>query len=241
MGKQTENSKNKSSKKNYSFKGHRVIGESKSKYMTESSEGDTTDMMKDILNTDGNTEHNPMMGQQLMNNIMPAVQPNMMNQMNMMHNSMMQPNMMQHMMQPMMQPGMMMNQMPMMGKNNLNMDGDIDPVMVNTLAPINSNQMNGFSEMDFNNLKSSSQMAQGLKSIANLSKLNTGMNINYTPDAQLSDVAPMNQMMQMPQMNQMMQMPQMAPMNQMPPMNQMGPMNINSLKNLVGLNTTPMI
>jgi hypothetical protein len=31
MGKQTENNKNKSSKKNYSFTGQRIIGESKSK------------------------------------------------------------------------------------------------------------------------------------------------------------------------------------------------------------------
>lgn len=235
MGKQTENNKNKTSKKNYSFTGHRVIGENKSKHLSENSDGDTTDMMKNILDSDTNVNHNSigsvlgasmnnsMMNQGFNNQMVPVDQP-----------FMMQPNMMQ--------PNMMGQQ-----NNKLNFMGDVDPYMVNTLAPINPNHMNGLPGME--NLMSSSQMAQGLKSIANLNKLE---NIGAS-NIQLSDVAPsgMSQMM-MPQMNGMNQlnamnqmMPQMNGMNQLNAMNQMGMpptnMNVNSIKNLIGLNNVPMV
>ena len=147
MGKQTEK-KNISSKKNYSFTGHRIIGDKKSNYInsntnSESLEGSTTEEMMNILNSE--SKHNQSRINQM---AMPG-----MNQMAM--------------------PGM--NQMAMPGMNMMGAQSkmdDIDHLMVNTLVPLNNTSMN----IDTNTLMNPTQMANNIGSISNLSKLsNNGL------------------------------------------------------------------
>jgi hypothetical protein len=199
MGKQTEIKNSKNSKKNYSFTGHRIIGENKSSYVnsntaSESSESNTTEEMMRILESEVKPRNMNQMG---MN--MNQMAPNM-NQMN----QMMMPGMGMNMNQ--MAPNMAMNQMMMPGMG-MNMMGaqpkmeDIDPLMVNTLAPISNASMN----MDANSLMTPMQMANNMGSLANLSKLSNvgsygnnmmGTEMNLTeqnPASQLSNTNPMNQ------------------------------------------------
>ncbi len=219
MGKQTE-IKNKNSKKNYSFTGHRIIGENKSSYVnsntaSESSEGNTTEEMMKILESE--------------------VKPRNMNQMgsNMAMNQMMMPGMGMNQMAPnmamnqMMMPGMGMNMMGAQPKME-----DIDPLMVNTLAPISNASMN----MDTNTLMTPMQMANNMGSLANLSKLSNvssygnnmmGTEMNLTEQnlgSQLSNSNPMNQQL-MGMLN-----------NGMGMNNNMGNQGSFSLKNLAKLN-----
>ena len=239
MGKQTENKNNKYSKKNYSFTGHRTIGDNKSSFVnsntgSESSEGNTTEEMMRILESDVKQSHSAGMNQ--MN--MPNMNQMGMNQMNM-------PGMNQ-----MNMPGM--NQMGMPGMNQMNMMGaqprmeDIDPLMVNTLAPINNASMN----IEANTLMTPMQMANNMGSIANLSKLSNvssynnnfmGTEQNLTEQNSAGQFGnPMNQQLMGMLNNQMGSTNQMGMLNnQMGNTNQMG-MSGNNLKNLASLNSIKM-
>jgi hypothetical protein len=186
MGKRTE-SKNKSSKKNYSFTGQRIIGEHKSKHLTESegSAGDTTEEMRKILDQENvNNLTNVVSHQQS--------QPQYQN-LQMVEN---QPQM------PMPQmPQMLMPQMPHMAQMQNqhpinNFTGNVDSLLVNSLAPVNNDFMSGMNNM---NLQSPLQMAQGL---ANLSKLNPSQNMGVQHmGMQMSEQMPMDQNMMSAQMN----------------------------------------
>lgn len=149
-------------------------------------------------------------------------------------------------MNQMMMPGMTMNQMaPNMAMNQMMMPGmgmnmmgaqpkmeDIDPLMVNTLAPISNASMN----MDANSLMTPMQMANNMGSLANLSKLSNvgsygnnmmGTEMNLTeqnPAAQLSNTNQMNQQL-MGMLN-----------NGMGMNNNIGNQGSFSLKNLAKLN-----
>ncbi len=220
MGKQTEN-KNRSSKKNYSFTGHRIIGENKSSFVnsntgSESSEGNTTEEMMRILETDTKQTQPTGTNQMMMANMNQMAMPGMnmnMNQMAM--------------------PGMNMNQMAMPGMG-MNMMGaqpkmeDIDPLMVNTLAPINNASMN----IEANTLMTPMQMANNMGSIANLSKLSNvgsyGGNFMGT-EQNLTDQNPASQFVN-PMGNQLMGM-----LNN--PMGNNNQLNSFNLKNLAGLNS----
>ena len=199
----------KSNNKKSSLKGSRKLGNKKqAKHMSESSSaGSDTDLMMSILNTDINTNHTGM--QQMPNMQMPNMQMPNMQMPNMQMPNMQMPNM----------------QMPMMGQQNMNM-ADVDPLMINTLAPIN-NQQHQQSFMNQGNLLSGSQMANNLGNLAKLS----GNNMMAQNDM-MSELSPaMSQMSmghQMPMMGQM--MGQMMP-QQMPTMGQMMP----GLKNLAAL------
>ena len=181
MARQTEKRK-KSSKKNYSFTGHRIIGNNKSNFVAENSlsDGSTTEDIKQILESEngsnsnfnrlggllGNQQNMQQNGMQMMNNNVMPTMANMptMGNMQMMNNI----------------PMMGHNGMPMMGQieqNKINnYAGEIDPIMVNTLAPLNNDNFN--MNMNSNNLMGPSQMAQSLSSLANLSKLSNSQN-NY--------------------------------------------------------------
>jgi hypothetical protein len=189
-----------------SFTGRRTINEKKykdKKKMDESDEN-TTEMMKEIL-ADSQSDINVSRQQMGMNMNMMQQQPPM--NMNMMQQPPM--NMMQ---QPPMNMNMMQNQIPMTSA------GDIDPLLVNTFAPVNMNQN---SMMHQQQLLNGSQMAQN-------------MNV-------MSEQHPMMGMQQ--NSHNMMGMQQNShPMN-MTSMNMMGQdsFNINAIKNLSGLNTMKMI
>lgn len=186
MGKRTE-SKNKSSKKNYSFTGQRIIGEHKSKHMTESenSAGDTTEEMRRILDQE-NANHSGNVPQH-QSYQQPQTQPQYQN-LQMADN------------QPQM-PMPQMQQMPMlqqtMNQHPLNsFAGNVDSLLVNSLAPVNNNFMSGMNQM---NLQTPQQMAQGL---ANLSKLNPSYNMGgQQMGMQMSEQMPMDQNMVSAQMN----------------------------------------
>ena len=187
MAKQTDR-KNKSSKKNYSFTGHRIIDNKKYKdenQYSDSNVKDTTEEMRNLLDGDNTNSANfnrlsglvgsnqmirgyndglseSMHMSQPMNNHMmgtPINQP--------VNNHMMSMAMNQPMNNQMM--GMPMNNqmmgMPTMSQPNLN---NIDPSLVNTLVPLNNNnQTNHYPE----NLLSPTQMAQSMGGLGNLSKL----------------------------------------------------------------------
>ena len=201
MGKQT-------SKKHYSFKGRRTIGENKSnhsKYNSDSesiSNGSTTDDMMSILNSDSKKNNLLGMNSMTMSDMNPMAMSNMnpmaMSNMNPMAMSDMNPISMPDMnpmamnqmpgMNPMamnQMPGMnpmTMNQIPgmnMMGKQpNLN---EIDNLMVNTLVPVNNSTMN----FDNSGYMNPSQMANNLGALAKLTDNNLmksnhmGMNSNH--------------------------------------------------------------
>lgn len=170
MGKQTENNKNKSSKKNYSFTGHRVIGENKATHLSNGmsdSDSNTTDDMRKLLESD---QPRPQpMNMQGQNNVAPQMGQNfMMNQMQANPFAM----------------GQGLGQNPMVNNSNQFM-GDVDPLMVNTLAPVN-NARNDFAGFDSAGLMNSSQMAQNMSGLANLAQLgsnNIGMANQYATNA----------------------------------------------------------
>jgi hypothetical protein len=233
----TNQRENKSSKKNYSFTGYRIIGDNKSNYVDEnssfsvSSERNTSDDMRKILETDNTSNIGAMSNMNNYNqfaNLLGAQQMGMNmdmgnpNQMQMMGNF----NQMQMMGNP--------NQMQMMGNSNSinNLGGDIDPTMVNSLVPLSSRDMNMMGNMS--GLMNANQMAQSLGSIANLSKLN---NVQALGDDMVNSEMMMNQ--QLPMMtNQLNQAS-----NNMMGNNMMGNsiLNNNALKNLAALNTIKMI
>ena len=264
----TKQRENKSSKKNYSFTGHRIIGDNKSNYVDENashsvtSEGNTSDDMKKILETDNapntgmmsnmnnyNQFANLLGAQQMgMNMDMGMTNPNP-NQMQMMGN----PNQMQMMTNPnQMQMMGNPNQMQMMGNNSnsINLGGDVDPTMVNTLVPLSSRDMNTMGNMS--GLMNANQMAQSLGSIANLSKLN---NVQSFGNDMLNSEMMMNE--QLPMMtNQLNQNSMMGNNmtgnnmmdNNMMDNNMMGNnmtgnnmMGNNALKNLAALNSIKKI
>ena len=260
MGKQTENKNNKYSKKNYSFTGHRTIGDNKSSFVnsntgSESSEGNTTEEMMRILESDVKQSHSAGMNQMSMPNMNQMGMNQMgMNQMNMPGmNQMNMPGMNQMNMPGMNQMNMPgMNQMGMPGMNQMNMMGaqprmeDIDPLMVNTLAPINNASMN----IEANTLMTPMQMANNMGSIANLSKLSNvssynnnfmGTEQNLTEQNSAGQFGnPMNQQLMGMLNNQMGSTNQMGMLNnQMGNTNQMG-MSGNNLKNLASLNSIKM-
>ena len=213
----------KANKKNSSFKGRRTVGSKKSNYVASEtsestvtsvssntqSENNTTDIMKGILNTDSE----PLRTVNNMQSNMSAMSP-MMQQL--------QQPMMQPMMQPSMQPSMQpMQQPPMMG------NGQIDPLMVETLVPMNQSNMNNHMGQ---NLLSGAQMAHNLGNLAKLS--NTYQPTNNM--AVMSEMSPMMQQMPMQQMP-MQQMPmQQMPTQQMQqmPMQQMGGYDLRNLTKL---------
>ncbi len=226
MGKQTESNKNKSSKKNYSFTGHRIIGENKATHLAGSeSDSNTTDDMRQLLESDHVSNNRNMMAQ--------PENPMIQQQMNQMPMMMQQPPMPQPQMNP-----FMMNQSN--SKINQFMGADVDPLMVNTLAPVN-NMGNNFGGFDGNGLMNSSQMAQNLSGFANLAQLNpNGLEMaNQYANNAMSET----NMMGMNMMNNMNNMG----MNMMNNMNMMGMNNMdmsngysksldpNSLKNLSNL------
>jgi hypothetical protein len=232
MGKQTETNKNKSSKKNYSFTGHRVIGENKAKHVSDvdsASDSNTTDDMRKLLESEHSTNRANMMGQPPAP--APAPQNPMMQQMNMMnaHQPMMQPQMNSFMMN---QNGPNINQF--MGAN------DIDPLMVNTLAPVN-NMKNSFAGMDGAGLMNSNQMAQNMSGIANLAQLgnnnfdmaNAYANANAMSETNMMGMNNMGMMNNMMGMNNNMNMMNMNNMGMMDPPSK--PIDANSLKNLSNL------
>ena len=248
MGKQTELNKNKYSKKNNSFTGHRVIGENKATHLYNSnsnSDSNTTDDLRNILESDQQNNNNMTNHMQSMNQMqnpmMNQMQNPMMNQMqnpmmNQMQNPMQNP-MMNQMQDPMMNQMQMMNSMnPGMNTNNQFM-GNIDPIMVDTLAPVN-NMQNDFNSFEPNGLMNSAQMAKNMSGFANLSQLgnnNMKMANQYATNA-LSETN-MNGMDNMMGMNNM-GMNNMG-MNNMG-MNNMGanmadPSNNANLKNLANL------
>ena len=251
MGKLTGN-KAKSEKKNYSFTGHRIINDNKSIFIksnNNSESNNTTEEMMKILDTDTKQPPQTNMNQMGMNQMgmnqmdIPSMGTNQMgmNQMGMNQMGMNQmdiPSMGTNQM-GMNQIGMNqmgMNQMGMnqMGMNQMNMMGaqpgmePIDPLMVNTLAPINNASMN----INTNTLISPMQMANNMGHIANLSKLSnvspyggnlTGTEQNPTEQNPGGNfVNPMNQ-----QLNGILN-------NNMSNMNQM---NSTNFKNLAGLHS----
>lgn len=209
MGKRTE-SKNKSSKKNYSFTGQRIIGENKSKHMTESesSAGDTTEEMRRILDQE-NTNHSGNIASYQ------PTQPQYQN-LQMAEN---QPIMQQMQPMPHMPQQMMQNQHPL---NSF--AGNVDSLLVNSLAPVNNDFMSGMNQM---NLQTPQQMAQGL---ANLSKLNPSYSMGgQQMGMPMSEQMPMDQNMMMgAQMNRPNQIASLMGAQPMQP----GQMN---LRNLAGL------
>ena len=222
MGKQTELNKNKYSKKNNSFTGHRVIGENKATHLYNSnsnSDSNTTDDLRNILESDQQNNNNMTNHMQSMN----QMQNPMMNQM---QNPMQNP-MMNQMQDPMMNQMQMMNSMnPGMNTNNQFM-GNIDPIMVDTLAPVN-NMQNDFNSFEPNGLMNSAQMAKNMSGFANLSQLgnnNMKMANQYATNA-LSETN-MNGMDNMMGMNNM-------GMNNMGA-NMADPSNNANLKNLANL------
>ena len=205
MGKQTENNKNKSSKKNYSFTGHRIIGENKAKHLNESDSNTTDDMLK-VLESEQSFNHN-MMAQPV-----PGPQNPMMNQMQQMQQMQMMNSMGPQV--PQMNP-LMMNQM---GPNINQFMGaaDVDPLMVNTLAPVN-NMKNDFG-FDPNGLMNSSQMVQNISGLNNLAQLG---NNNF----QMANQYATNAMSETNMMG----------MNNMGIMENSKPFDANSLRNLSNL------
>jgi hypothetical protein len=198
---------NKSLKKKNYFTGHRIIGDKKSeKYnynRSENSETNTSDYMKQILDTDTKVQNdsgsnrfasllgshqmnasNPMMS--MMND--PMAMSNQMAPGPMMPGQMMPGQMMpgQMMPGPMMPDQMMSNNpmMSMMGKqqSQLNNFNDVDPLLVDSFAPLNNRNMNGL-----NKFMEPSQMDQSFGSLANLSKLSNIQSIgNNMPQSLLN-------------------------------------------------------
>ena len=222
MGKQTELNKNKSSKKNYSFTGHRVIGENKATHLFNSnSDSNTTDDIRNILESEHqSSNHNNMNQMNMMNQMQPMNQMNMMNPTNPMMNP---TNHMMNPTNPMMPQMQMMNSMnPGMSNSNQFM-GDIDPIMVNTIAPVN-NMQNDFNGFNPAGLMSSAQMAKNMSGFSNLAQLgnkNTNMTNQYATNS-LSET-------------NMMGMDNMMGMNNMGMNNMMEPSNPGNLKNLANL------
>jgi hypothetical protein len=214
MGKHTETKKSskKSSKKNYSFTGQRTIGNSKSK--TYNAESNTTEEMINILQNDISHKPSNFTG-------------NNMEQGQMMQNQMMQQQMMQ---QQMMQNQMMQNQMMQ------NQMIDIDPLLANTLAPVKNNADN-FLGQDINSLMNSSQMAQNISGITNLSKIGNNSLINHT-DQMSETIAGQFNMTGTPGMNSMGGIPGMNSMGGIPGMNSMGGIpGMNSMSGIPGMNS----
>jgi len=229
-------------KQDKSFTGVRIIGEKMSKHKNISSEMSQlsdSEAMREILNSNTESKSNMFLP--------------MKNSMNMNMN------------------GMNMNGMNINGMNGMNMNingmmgmnqqvpnlADVDPMMINTLAPI-SNMDNNM--MNMGQLMNSSQMAQGLGKLGQLN--HTGLNIPQS--FEMSEMAPpmmqhgmmqhgmMNQnMMNQNMMNQNMMNQNMMNQNMMghgmaPPMmqqNMMGQqqMDVGMIKNLAGLNQIKMI
>ena len=193
-------------KQDNQFNGKRIIGEKKSKHMNIASESMSNDSDTEMMREilNTNTESKNDMFLPMKQQMMGQQQMPMMGQM-----------------------------MPMMGQQQMNM-ADVDPIMVNTLAPINNMGMN---QMNMGNLMSGSQMAQGLGNLGKLGQ--SGLNIPQS--FELSEAAPMG--MQMPMMGQQnMQMPMMGQQQmQMPMMGQQNMMDPNMLKNIAGLNQMKMI
>jgi hypothetical protein len=159
-------------KEDKQFNGKRIIGEKKSKHMNTASESmnndSDTEAMRDILNTNTESKNDmflPMKQQQTQVGQMP-----MMGQ----------------------QMPMMGQQMPMMGQQmgqqQMNM-ADVDPIMVNTLAPINNM---GMDQMNMGSLMTGAQMAQGLGNLSQLGQ--SGLNIPQS--FEMSEAAQMSQMSQ---------------------------------------------
>ena len=182
-----------------SFTGKRTINEKKykdKKIMDESDEN-TTEMMKEIL-ADSQSDINVSRQQMGMNMGM-----------NMMQQPPMNMNMMQ---QPPMNMNMMQNQIPMTSA------GDIDPLLVNTFAPVNMNQN---SMMHQQQLLNGAQMAQNMNAMSEQHPM-MGMQQAQHP------------MMGMQQGNNQMNIMSMNMMGQ-------DSFNLNAIKNLSGLNTMKMI
>ncbi len=213
MGKQTENNKNKSSKKNYSFTGHRVIGENKATHLSNGfsdSDSNTTDDMRKLLESDAprNNQMN-MMAQNPPQ--MPTGMGMGMNQMN----------------------PFAMNQMANANANQFMGAADIDPLMVNTLAPVN-NARNDFT--GFDGLMNSSQMAQNMAGIANLAQLGPN-NINIANQYANNAMSETN----MNGMGMGMNMNGMAMgMNNMG-LNNMNMMGMTDMTNMMGMNGMGMM
>ncbi len=218
MGKQTENNKNKSSKKNYSFTGHRVIGENKASHLSNGfsdSDSNTTDDMRKLLESDV---------------------PRNNNQMNMMaHNPPQMPNNMGMGMNQMQMNPFGMNQMANANTNQFMGAADIDPLMVNTLAPVN-NSRNDFT--GFDGLMNSSQMAQNMAGIANLAQLGSN-NVNMANQYSVNAMSETNMNgMGMNNMNMMgMNNMNMMGMNSMGMMDNAKTLDVNGLKNLASLHS----
>ena len=193
--------KTKSFKKNSSFTGYRMIGENKSSFENNSSESNTTNDMLDILGTESSVhsrkhENNAHVPQTRMQQLFGApsqfiqpqtMQPQMMQPQlseqfsdQMMQQQMMQPQQMvpqqmapQQMVPQQMVPQQMMPQQ-MMGNQMMQPPqmSDIDPTMINTLAPINNNnnmQMQMASQ--FGNMASNGDMVNSLRNISQLNNM----------------------------------------------------------------------
>jgi hypothetical protein len=125
---------------------------------------------------------------------------------------------------------------PMMNQNMMGMNqqvpnlADVDPIMINTLAPINNMNNN---MMNMGQLMNSSQMAQGLGKLGQLN--HAGLNIPQS--FEMSEMAP-----PMMGMNNMMAPPPMMQQNMMtPPMMGQQQFDVGMIKNLAGLNQMKMI
>lgn len=159
MTKQSDK-RNKSSKKNYSFTGHRMIGENKSNHYDESNSDNTSDDIKQILDSpSGVQQNNSFNGLNNLNNL-----SNLYNTPNILNN------------QPYSNNMNNMNNMNIMGtiphnQQNNNVFGDVDPTLVNNLVPIDNAQMQQM--MGQHNLMGPTQMAHSLGSLANLNTVPT--------------------------------------------------------------------
>ena len=228
-------------KQDKSFTGVRIIGEKMSKHKNISSEMSQlsdSEAMREILNSNTESKSNmflPMKNSMNMNNM----NMNAMNAMNMNSMNMNNMNGMNGM------NGMNMNAMMGMNQQVPNI-ADVDPMMINTLAPISNMDHN---MMNMGQLMNSSQMAQGLGKLGQLNQ--TGLNIPQS--FEMSEMAPpmmqhgMNNMMNQNMMGQNMMNQNMMQQNMMGhgmmahPMMGQQQMDVGMIKNLAGLNQIKMI
>ena len=174
MAKQTDR-KNKSSKKNYSFTGHRIINSKKSiddNQYSDSNVNNTTDEMRQLLDTDNSKPNYSNLNKLSLldsTKTISGYNNDAMSEHNMMgvpmNNQMMGVPMNNQMMGVPMNNQMM--GLPNMAQPNLN---NIDPTLVNNLVPLNNNQMKQIGN-NHDNLLNPLQMAQSLGGLTNLSKL----------------------------------------------------------------------
>ena len=130
----------------------------------------------------------------------------------------------------------MMNQMQMMhpanqGMTNNQFMGDIDPIMVNTLAPID-NSRGSFTGFEPTGLMNSSQMAKNLSGLSNLAQLGNNNPMNIANSYDMNGMNGFSNMAQLGQNNQNI----MSETNMTGANNMMGMSNMTGANNMMGSN-----